>query len=290
MTTAITRLPNSAFELTITLPWDKVKEVYDRVFEELASEIEIEGFRKGKAPRELAEKHLDKDKIYGETINRLVPEAYRLALQEHNLKPIVSPQIKITQAEEGRDWQMIIQSAEKPEVRLGNYRQVVSEINAKNKIWVPGKDDINQNTENKAKDKREEEEKRISEIVNKLLETCQVDLPEILLNAETNRLLTALLEDIRAAGLTYEQYLQSSGQTAEEVRAKYAQQARQALKLEFILEAVADDLKIEVSPEEIRELIAKETDEKRKAALEQQTYLLATILRRDKTIARLLVL
>lgn len=281
MTTALTRLSGSAFELTITLPWSEIKKIYDQVFEELAAEIEVEGFRPGKAPKDLVAAKVDKNKVYGEVINRIVPESYRKALEEHNLHPIISPQIKISQAEEEKDWQLIVQSAEKPEVKVGDYQKEISALNATSKIWKPGEDE---------KAKTEDEKKKVSQIVDKLLTACQVELPTIMVDSEANRLVTTLLEDVRAAGLTYEQYLQSSSQTAEAVKEKYRSQAEAALKLEFILEAVANDLKIEVSPEEVKTIITKETDPERKKALTQQAYLLASVLRRDKTIAKLLTL
>jgi len=291
MTTALNKLPASAFELTITLPWSAVKKIYDEVFEELLAQIEIEGFRKGKAPRELVEKQVDKNKVYSEVINRIVPESYRKALEEHNLHPVISPQIKITQAEEEKDWQLIVSSAEKPEIKLGDYQKEIGEINAKNKIWTPDKGlDQTKDAGSETKDKKEEESKKISQIIEKLLAVSQVDLPAIITDSETNRLLTALLEDVRSAGLTYDQYLQSSGQTAESVKEKYRLQAENTLKLEFILEAVANDLKVEVDPQDIKAIIDKETDAEKKKALEQQSYILASILRRDKTIARLLTL
>ncbi|MCL4397509.1 hypothetical protein M1403_00525 [Patescibacteria group bacterium] len=294
MTTALTRLSGSAFELTITIPWADVKRVYDEVFEELAAQIEIEGFRPGKAPRNLIEEKIDKSKVYGEVINRLVPESYRKALEEHNLKPVVAPQVKITSAEEEKDWQLIASAAEKPQVDLDDYKKYVAEINAKNKIWTPGKEP--EGSEDKsaqggsASGGKQEEQKKISEIIDKLLEVCKVELPAVMLESEISRLITALLEDVRNAGLTYEQYLQSSGQTADGVKEKYRKQAETALKLEFILEAIAEDLKIEVTPEEIKAVVEKETDQERKKALEEQSYVLASIMRRDKTISKLLTL
>ncbi len=277
MTTALTRLSGSAFELTIGIPWADVKKIYDEVFTELAAEIEVEGFRKGKAPQNLIEAKIDKGKVYGEAINRIVPESYRKALEEHGLKPIISPQVKIASAEEEKDWQVVATSAEKPTVELGDYKAQIKTT----KIWKPG-DDENV--------KKEDEQKKISEIIDKVLAVCKIDLANIMVESETSRLLTQLLEDVRQAGLTYEQYLQSSGQSADAIKEKYHKQAETALKLEFILEAIADDLKIEVSEEEIKAVIDKETDPEKKKAISDQSYLLASIMRRDKTIAKLLVL
>ena len=85
MTTALTRLSGSAFEVTMTIPWADVKTIYDQVFEELAADLEIEGFRKGKAPREVVEGKIDKSKVYGEVVNKILPDSYQKALSEHNL-------------------------------------------------------------------------------------------------------------------------------------------------------------------------------------------------------------
>ncbi len=277
MTTALSKLTGNAFDLTMTIPWTDVKKIYDQVFTEVAAEIEVTGFRKGKAPRHLIDEKVDKGKVYGEVVNRIVPEAYRKALEEHGLKPVISPQVKITQAEEEKDWQIIASAAEQPVVTLNDYKKELAAV----KIWKPGDSD---------EVKKEDEQKKISEIVEKLLRVCKVDLAQILIDSETNRLLTSLVEDVRQAGLTYEQYLQSSQQTGETVRQKYRHQAEETLKLEFILEAIASDLKIEVTPAEIEAVINKETEKEKREALKRQSYVLASILKRDKTIAKLLTL
>lgn len=287
MSTALTRLSGSAFELTITLPWPEVKTVYDKVFDELAAEIEVEGFRKGKAPKEVVAGKVDKSKIYGEVVNRILPDAYQKALAEHGLKPVVAPRVQIASGEEEKDWQFIARAAEKPSVELGVYQDAIKTINAKGKIWTPGQTDTAEKPDEK---QQEERSKRISEIIDKLLEVCKVELAELLVESEVNRLITQLIDDIRQAGLTFEQYLASKGETADQVRQKYRQQAETALKLEFILDAVADDLKVEVSQAEIDTIINKETDTTKKQALQEQSYLLASVIRRENTITRLLSL
>jgi len=117
-----------------------------------------------------------------------------------------------------------------------------------------------------------------------------VELAELLLESEVNRLMTQLVDDIRQAGLTFEQYLASKGETSDQIRQKYRQQAEGALKLEFVLDAVADDLKVEVSQAEIDAIINKEVDPTKKKALQDQSYLLASVIRRENTITRLLSL
>lgn len=290
MTTALTRLSGSAFEVTLTLPWVDVKAVYDKVFDELAAEIEAEGFRKGKAPAEVLQSKIDKSKIYSEVVNRILPDSYAKSLEEHGLKPVIAPKVQIISAEEEKDWQFIIKGAEKPHINLNNYQETIKTINAKGKIWTPASPDAGQGEPDDQKKNEEERQKRISEIIDKLLEVCTVELAEILVESEVNRLTSQLIDDVRQAGLTFEQYLASKGQTADQIKAKYHQQAQTALKLEFILDAVAEDLKVQVGQEEIDAIINKESDSEKKKALQDQSYLLASILRRENTITKLLAL
>ena len=280
MTTALTRLAGSAFEITLTVPWADVKKIYDQVFDELAAEIEVEGFRKGKAPKDVISAKVDKSKIYGEVVNRILPESYQNALKEHGLKPIISPKVQIASGEEDKDWQFIAKASEKPIIDLGSYQDAIKTINAKGKIWTP----------NEPKKEEQDKQEKISEIIDKLLQVCKVELSELLVESEVNRLMAQLIDDVRQAGLTFEQYLETKGETSEKLRQKYRLQAETALKLEFILDAIADDLKIEITQKEIDNVIDKEVDPEKKKSLKDQSYLLASMLRREGTIDKLTAL
>ena len=291
MTSALTRLSGSAFELTLNVPWPEVKAIYDRVFDELAEDIEIQGFRKGKAPKDLVAQRIEKSKIYDEVIKRIIPDAYVRTLKEHGLKPIVNPQVKIVSGEEEKDWQFIAKAAEKPTVDLDDYKKHVAAINAKASIWKPGdsKAQENQQTTTPVSSPTDDDSKskKINEIINKLLEVCKLEIPELLIDSEVNRLLAHLIDDIRAAGLTYEQYLASKVTTSEQLRLQYQNQVAATLKLELVLEAIADDLGLVVEEKEINEIIDREQDPKKKEDLRAQSYYLSSLLRREKTLTKL---
>jgi trigger factor len=290
MTSALTRLSGSAFEITLTIPWADVKRIYDLVFEEIAANIEVEGFRKGKAPKDIIAGKIDKGKVYGDVVNRILPDAYAKALSDHGVKPVISPKINIVQGEEDKDWQFLIRSAEKPTVELGDYKKAVSELNTKDKIWTPDQGVAPKPEEKSAETEEQKKTKKLNAIIDRLLQVAKVELGEVFIESEQNRLLTQLIDDVRQAGLTFEQYLASSGTTQEQIKERFKQQAETSLKLEFVLEAVADDLKVEVSQEEIDTVISRETEADRKKLLTEQSYAIASILRREKTVAQLLTL
>jgi len=260
--------------LTITIPWTRVAQVKETVITERLKEVELPGFRKGKAPREVAEKKLDATKLYEEVIQKILPQSYSDAVKEHNLKPIVLPKIEIIEAKEGNDWVIRAHTAEKPEVTLGDYTKAIRQIKTakQTKIWKPG----------------EQEEKpkpmTLGELLDALLSVVTCQIPDILIENEVNRSLSDLIDQTKKLGLSVDQYLASTGRTAESVRKEYAEGARRTLTLEFALEAIADKENLFVSDDDIEAAIkAAKTDEER-TALAKERYYLASVLRRQKTL------
>jgi trigger factor len=87
---------NAIEECTTLFEIEVRKETVDQAFEEVYDEIvkvaNIPGFRAGKAPKDLVKKHYEKD-AREEVLKRIIPEAYRKALEEHKITPIGLPEI-----------------------------------------------------------------------------------------------------------------------------------------------------------------------------------------------------
>lgn len=275
MTSAITREQDATIKLTVSIPsWD-VEKVWNEVIEEEVKNAQLPGFRKGKAPRKIVEKKLDKNKIREETLRRLLPKYYVEAVTLHNLKPIINPKIHVEKIEDPSvasgqsDWQFTALTCEAPVVDLGNYKENVRKLTAKSKIIVPGK-------ESKAPN--------FDEIVKALLESAKVSIPKMLIEQEVERLLSQLLEEVKKLGLTLDQYLSSTNKTPESIRREYEQKAEFDIKIEFVLQKIAETEKITVEENEIKEAIEKAKNETEKKNLEANRYLLASILRQQKTL------
>ncbi|MBI1919376.1 trigger factor family protein, partial [Candidatus Microgenomates bacterium] len=59
MISAVNKQPDGTIELTITIPAADVKKAWDQIVEETVKNTVLPGFRKGKAPKKLAEEKLD---------------------------------------------------------------------------------------------------------------------------------------------------------------------------------------------------------------------------------------
>lgn len=277
MVSTVQKLPDSTIELTITVPWADVSKTYETVVEDAVKNAELPGFRKGKAPKDLVEKNLDKTKLYEEALKILVPQSYNAAITQHSVKPIISPKVELKEAEEGKDWILRILTAEKPPVTLGDYKKAISELKAGKsaKIWKPG---------DKPEEKPTSTKPTLDEILQALYSAVTVILPGLLVEHEVNRLLSDLIDQTKKLGLTVEQYLASTGRTADSIRHEYEEQAKRTLTLEFALEAIADKEGVLVSDDDIDKVIHSAKTEEEKKALTSQRYYLASILRRQKTL------
>src|SRR5260370_20868804 len=79
-------------KVSIEVESDEIKRELDRAYNELKRGVVLKGFRPGHAPRNLLERFFG-DQVRGEVIQKLVKEYTDKALEEHNLKPIVAPEI-----------------------------------------------------------------------------------------------------------------------------------------------------------------------------------------------------
>ena len=108
--------------------------------------------------------------------------------------------------------------------------------------------------------------------IDTLVESSNVDVSDALVEARAAELLSAMLRSLEQRGLDAETYLRVTGQTADQLRETLRAEARRAIARELVLEAVADKLAIEVSDDEIKELVreqAEAAEEDPEAVIEQ---------------------
>ena len=108
--------------------------------------------------------------------------------------------------------------------------------------------------------------------IDKLVEASNVEVSDALVEARAAELLGAMLRSLERRGLDAETYLQVTGQTADQLRETLRAEARRAISRELVLEAVADKLQVEVSDDEVKELVreqAEAAEEDPEAVIEQ---------------------
>ncbi|MCH8200460.1 MAG: trigger factor [Chloroflexi bacterium] len=93
------RLPESQVLIEIEVDGKQMERSMDRAYRKLVKRIDVPGFRKGKTPRAMLERHIGRERLLQEAIDLLVPEAYNQALEENEIDAIDQPQIEMTGSE-----------------------------------------------------------------------------------------------------------------------------------------------------------------------------------------------
>jgi len=97
-----------------------VQEAWERAFSRVQKEAKLPGFRKGKVPRSMIKLHFTDD-VRQEVARSLIPEVYRQALAETQLKPVEEPDLQEVSLEESAPLKFSAVVEIKPAITLGQY-------------------------------------------------------------------------------------------------------------------------------------------------------------------------
>jgi len=125
MSLKVENLEKNMIKLTIEVEASELEKAIEKAYQKQKNQINIPGFRKGKAPRKMIEKMYGAGVFYEDAANALIPDAYSKALDEYEGTEIVSaPSIDVVQIEAGKPFIFTAEVAIKPEVTLGQYKGV----------------------------------------------------------------------------------------------------------------------------------------------------------------------
>lgn len=111
-------------KLVITSSDEEFEKGLEQAYNKNKSKINVQGFRKGKAPRKIIEKFYGKEVFFEDAANAIIPEAYAKAAEESGLEIVSQPEIGLDQLEDGKPFIFSATVAVKPEVELGQYKGV----------------------------------------------------------------------------------------------------------------------------------------------------------------------
>ncbi|RDW19332.1 trigger factor [Oceanobacillus arenosus] len=114
--------------LTFEVPAEEFDKALDQAFKKVVKEVQVPGFRKGKMPRGMFEKRFGVESLYQDAVDIVLPEAYRNAIDETDIFPIVQPQVDIEKIEKGSTLVFTAEVEVKPEVTLGDYKGLEVDI------------------------------------------------------------------------------------------------------------------------------------------------------------------
>jgi len=123
------QLPASRIELTITLPWEDWQKEIEHASTEMAKNVKLPGFRKGKVPKAVVEQRFGREAVLAEAAEHAVSHSYPKVLNQENIEAIGHPAVKLEQFKEGEPLVYVVETDVMPTVVLGEWRKAIKKIN-----------------------------------------------------------------------------------------------------------------------------------------------------------------
>ena len=326
----VNKLPKSEVEIEGELEAEAFEAYYNKALKKLGENVEIDGFRKGKAPENVLISKIPEIKILEEMAEMALGEHYPKIIEDEKLDVISRPEINITKLARKNPLAFKIKTSLMPEIKLADYKKlaskIITEIKPEEKnievtdkevedtildirksrapkvhIADKAKEESHVHDENCKHDPAEErpsqdtkdlppqelpefndefvkalgpfegvedfkkklkeniklekentlKEKTRLKIVEKIIEETKVDLPEILVEIELDKILYRMESDITQMGLKFEDYLIHLKKTREEIRKEFTKDAEKKAKLALVLSEIAKIEKISADPKQV---------------------------------------
>lgn len=128
METKIEKLPENIVKVEIEVPAKDAVDYYNNAAKKLAQYVNIPGFRKGKAPRNIVEQHIGEERIKHEALESALPKLFAEVIKSNNFDIVTQPYVESYDYKIGEDMKITAKIELRPEVTLGDYKGLTVEV------------------------------------------------------------------------------------------------------------------------------------------------------------------
>lgn len=292
----IKKLDDSRVEITGEIAADVFESHRAHALEHLGHEVELPGFRKGKAPLELLVKHLGEETILRHMAEHAIGDVYPEILKAEQLDAIGRPEVTITKLAAGNPLGYTITTAVFPTLTLPDYEAIAKKINTEPAEPITVADaeveqvlaEVKKNlgTENELsaeqleklggfksleefsakikenltheKEFRARNKRRLS-ILETIYQKTKGAIPAVMIEHETATMLAETKAEIERAGLTFADYLTHLKKTEADLKAGWADDARKRVVISLALKKIAKKQSISPEAEAVKERVTHYT-------------------------------
>jgi FKBP-type peptidyl-prolyl cis-trans isomerase (trigger factor) len=313
----INTLENKMIEIKGEIPVEVFESYKDKAITRIGAEMEISGFRKGKAPANMIEQKVGEDEVLREMAEMAIAEHYPKIVKDEKIDAIGQPMVSLTKIAKGNPLGFSIKTAVMPEIKLPDYKKIAKGEQAPEEVEITDKEvdeallqirkarahqelhnkgvehtdhnpenikesDLPELTDDQAKtfgpfkaiedlkkaikenlqqdkNKQEREKVRVA-ILEKIIEETDTDIPDLLIEIETENMLSRLIHDLERMGSKMEDYLKNIKKTEVELRKEWRTEAAKRAKLQLVVEKIAGEEKIIADKESVDAEIKKVKD------------------------------
>lgn len=130
MPSTLEKLNPTRVKLTVEIPFAELKPHLDRTYQEIAKQVSIPGFRKGKVPAQVIDQRFGRGVVLQEALNEALPDAYQNAVIENGVNPMGQPDIEVTKLEDNELIEFTAEVDVRPEFDLPDFTAITAEVDA----------------------------------------------------------------------------------------------------------------------------------------------------------------
>lgn len=130
MNTTIEKQPENVVKVEIEIPAKDAVNYYNDAAKRLAQYVNIPGFRKGKAPRNIVEQNIGEERIKHEALENALPRIFSQVIKENDFDVVAQPYVESYDYKIGEDLKIVAKLELRPEVTLGQYKGLTVDVEA----------------------------------------------------------------------------------------------------------------------------------------------------------------
>ncbi|WP_333620192.1 trigger factor [Dietzia sp.] len=118
MKSTVEQLASTRVKITVEVPFEELKPDFDRAYKALAGQVNVPGFRPGKAPAKIIEARVGRGAVLEQVVNDMIPARYSEALTENDVNPLAQPEIEVTKIEDNDVVEFVAEVDVRPEITV----------------------------------------------------------------------------------------------------------------------------------------------------------------------------
>ncbi len=128
MKTNIEKLEGNLIKVNVEIDEQTAANEYNKACRKISETVNIHGFRKGKAPKNIVEKYVGTERIQREALSAILPKIFADVISENELNVITEPQVDSYEYEAGKPLTVTATLELKPEIKLGDYKGIEVDV------------------------------------------------------------------------------------------------------------------------------------------------------------------
>ncbi|MDO5061233.1 MAG: trigger factor [Actinomycetaceae bacterium] len=97
MKNTVENLESTKVKITVEVPVAELKQDIDAAYKEIANQVNIPGFRRGKVPARIIDQRFGRAMVLEQVVNNVLPRLYTAAIAENDLRPMAQPEVDVTE-------------------------------------------------------------------------------------------------------------------------------------------------------------------------------------------------